>query len=293
MQCSLSTPLLQIMAKLKQCVYSYIKCRITFNKLRVCWPHPAFHYGLTQLLPLMPCMDCSHTWPSLIPLTDVHNHSIYMPGHWLLSLHSPTHITTHWPIFYSCPVLCADNSLDFVYSHWLSHQHKTVSPLLHRCITVFSSHSCIITHSLTNICQVHHWTIQDVYLCIRTHSPLTCDFHSTCTKYLFMYYFPVLSLTPITVVINTNCEGVYPVTNARAWGIYYYYKDRPTWLKEISLYFYEVTQTREPPYCFECMIALVKVDEFPNEKFETTLPFFCGRLFEVLLPADSMRTDRF
>ena len=64
-------------------------------------------------------------------------------------------------------------------------------------------------------------------------------------------------------------------------------------LKEISLYFYEVTQTRELPYCFECMITLIKVDKFPNEKFETTLPFFSGRLSEVLLPADSMRTDGF
>ena len=115
------------------------------------------------------------------------------------------------------------------------------------------------------------------------------------------------------VVINTDCEGVYysiyavrregiikeflpgiyPVTNARVRGIYYYYKDRPTWLKEISLYFYEVTQTREPPYCFECMIALVKADKFPNEKFKTTLPFFRGRLSEVLLPPDSMLTDGF
>ena len=37
---------------------------------------------------------------------------------------------------------------------------------------------------------------------------------------------------------------------------------RPTWLKEISLYFYEVTQRRTPPYCFECMIDLVKADDF-------------------------------
>ena len=128
------------------------------------------------------------------------------------------------------------------------------------------------------------------------------------------------------VVINTDCEGVcyriytqqkfqimperlrregiikefllgaYPVTNARACDIYYYYKD---WLaypveRNIPLfYFYEATQTREPPYCFECMVALVKVDEFTNEKFKTTLPFFSGPLLEVLLPADSMRTDGF
>ena len=48
-----------------------------------------------------------------------------------------------------------------------------------------------------------------------------------------------------------------------------------------------------PPYCFECMIALIKVDKFPNKKFEMTLPFFSGPLLEVLLPADSMRTDGF
>ena len=57
-------------------------------------------------------------------------------------------------------------------------------------------------------------------------------------------------------------------------GIYYDNKDRPTRLKEMSLYFYEVTQTTELPYCFECMIALVKADKFPNEKFETALPVF-------------------
>ena len=38
--------------------------------------------------------------------------------------------------------------------------------------------------------------------------------------------------------------------------------NRPTWFQEISLYFYEVTQTRMPPYFFECMIALVKADDF-------------------------------
>ena len=75
--------------------------------------------------------------------------------------------------------------------------------------------------------------------------------------------------------------------------IHYYYEDWSTWWKEISLHFYEVTQTREPSYCFECMIALVKVDEFPNEKFEMTLPFFSGQLLEVLLLADSMCTDGF
>ena len=47
-----------------------------------------------------------------------------------------------------------------------------------------------------------------------------------------------------------------------------------------------MTQTGEPPYCFEYMIALVNVDKFP-------LPFFSRRLSEVLLPADSMRTDGF
>ena len=56
--------------------------------------------------------------------------------------------------------------------------------------------------------------------------------------------------------------GVYPVTNTWAWGIYCFYKDRPTWFQEISFYFYEVTQTGTPPYCFECMIALVKADDF-------------------------------
>ena len=55
------------------------------------------------------------------------------------------------------------------------------------------------------------------------------------------------------------------VTNARPWGIYYYYKDQPTWFQDISLYFYEVTRTRTPPYCFDCMIALVKADDFTTK----------------------------
>ena len=59
--------------------------------------------------------------------------------------------------------------------------------------------------------------------------------------------------------------GIYHVTNARAWGIYYYYKDWPTRFQEISLYFYEVTQTRMPPYCFECTIALIKADNFTTK----------------------------
>ena len=63
-------------------------------------------------------------------------------------------------------------------------------------------------------------------------------------------------------ILKEFLPGVYPVTNARAWGIYYYYKDWPTWLKELSIYFYEVTRTRTPPYCFEYMIALVKADNF-------------------------------
>ena len=75
------------------------------------------------------------------------------------------------------------------------------------------------------------------------------------------------------VVINTDCEGVCYRIYARqkfqimperrqTWGIYYHYKDRPTWFQEISLYFYEVTWTRTPPYCFECMIALKKKRRF-------------------------------
>ena len=88
------------------------------------------------------------------------------------------------------------------------------------------------------------------------------------------------------VVINTECEGVcyriyarqkfqiiikeflpgvYPVTNARAWGIYYYYKDRPIWFQETCLYFDEVKRTRTPPYCFECMVALVKADKLTTD----------------------------
>ena len=87
--------------------------------------------------------------------------------------------------------------------------------------------------------------------------------------------------------------GIKHETNAQAGGIYYYYKDRPTWLKEISLYFYEVTQTREPPYCFECMIALVRVDEFPNKKFETTTSIFQRVVIACFTPADCMCTDGF
>ena len=109
-----------------------------------------------------------------------------------------------------------------------------------------------------------------------------------------------ISLWNNTVVINTECEGicyriyarregiikellpgVYPVTNARAWGIYYYYKDRPTLLKEISIYFYEVTRTRTPPYCFECKIALVKADNFTtniqSSNRNSTSVFSAGR----------------
>ena len=72
--------------------------------------------------------------------------------------------------------------------------------------------------------------------------------------------------------------------NALTLSIYYYYKDWLTWCKEISLYFYEVTQTRRPPFCFECMIALVKADKFPINKFETALLVFRGHLFLYLGP---------
>ena len=80
----------------------------------------------------------------------------------------------------------------------------------------------------------------------------------------------------LTVRINTDCEGVcYRIYAQQKFQImperkgiikeflsYYYYKDRPMWFQEIFLYFYEVTQTRTAPYCFECMIALVKADDF-------------------------------
>ena len=57
-------------------------------------------------------------------------------------------------------------------------------------------------------------------------------------------------------------------------GIYYNNKDRPTRLKEMSLYFYEVTQTTELPYCFECMIALVKADKFPKREIRNSTSGF-------------------
>ena len=56
----------------------------------------------------------------------------------------------------------------------------------------------------------------------------------------------------------------------------YNYKDRPTWFKEISLYFYEVIQTRKLPYCLECVIALVKADKLPINKLKE---HFSGHLF--------------
>ena len=42
--------------------------------------------------------------------------------------------------------------------------------------------------------------------------------------------------------------GINIVTNARALSVYYYYKDRATWFKEICLYFYEMTQKSTPAY---------------------------------------------
>ena len=74
----------------------------------------------------------------------------------------------------------------------------------------------------------------------------------------------------ICYVIYARCPGIMKeflpvinsITNAQARGIYCYYKDRPTCFNEIYLCFYEVTQTRKPPYCFECMITLIKADDF-------------------------------
>ena len=61
-------------------------------------------------------------------------------------------------------------------------------------------------------------------------------------------------------IIKEFLPGVYPVTNARAWGIYYYYKDRPTWFQEISLYFYEVTRTSR--HIVLNAWSLIKADDF-------------------------------
>ena len=56
---------------------------------------------------------------------------------------------------------------------------------------------------------------------------------------------------------------------------------RPAYLVSRNIPFYEVTRTRTPPYCFECMIALVKADDFTIN------------VLHVLRPADSMCIDRF
>ena len=55
-------------------------------------------------------------------------------------------------------------------------------------------------------------------------------------------------------------------------------------LKKYLFIFYEVTQTRKPPYCFSCIITLVKQDKFPINKFETALLLFSGHLFSYLGP---------
>ena len=80
-------------------------------------------------------------------------------------------------------------------------------------------------------------------------------------------------------IMKEFLPGINSVTSAWTWGIYYYYQDRRTWFKEMSLYFYEVTQTRKLPYYFECMLALVRADKFPVKKFETALPVFSRHLF--------------
>ena len=60
----------------------------------------------------------------------------------------------------------------------------------------------------------------------------------------------------------------------------------------MSLYFYEVTRTRDI-YCFECMIALVKAGKFPNEKYETALPVKSGHLFPYFCPLIVCAQKRF
>ena len=74
------------------------------------------------------------------------------------------------------------------------------------------------------------------------------------------------------LVINTECEGVCYRIYARQKfqimlerRIYYYYKDWPIWFQETCLYFDEVKRTRTPPYCFECMIGLVKADNLTTD----------------------------
>ena len=66
-----------------------------------------------------------------------------------------------------------------------------------------------------------------------------------------------LCLTKIPIIIMKEIlPGINSATNARAWDIYYYHIDRPTWFKEIALYFYEVTQIRNPSYWITVLNAL-------------------------------------
>ena len=87
--------------------------------------------------------------------------------------------------------------------------------------------------------------------------------------------------------------GINSETNARAEGIDYYYKDRPTYFKEMPLYFYVVKRTREPPYCFECMIALVKSRRISKQEIRNSTSGLERAFVLLFLPADYMHTEAF
>ena len=77
---------------------------------------------------------------------------------------------------------------------------------------------------------------------------------------------------------------------------FFFIKTGLSGFQETCLYFDEVKRTRTPPYCFECMIALVTADYLTidtQSSDQNNTPFLSEPLLEVLLRANSMRTDGF
>ena len=104
----------------------------------------------------------------------------------------------------------------------------------------------------------------------------------------------VILLSKHTVGINIECEGIcysiMPGKNSNIAGA-------PSWFKEISLYFYEVTQTRNPPYwiiiyCFVCKIKKQKT-LLPtyNRDIQNSTSDFQWAFVILCQPADCMRTE--
>ena len=63
----------------------------------------------------------------------------------------------------------------------------------------------------------------------------------------------------------------------------------------MSLYFYEVTQTRWPPYCLKCMIGdrSCKSRQISKREIRNSTSSLERAFVLLYLPADDMRTEAF